>query len=209
MSSAASPLVTPEEYLELERAAETKSEYHDGEIVAMSGGTGPHSLLAMNLGSELRQRLKGRPCLVFNSDMKVWIGVRRHFFYPDLSGLCGQPLYHDEMHDVLVNPSFVVEVLSPKTEAYDRGKKLARYMALPSLVEIALVSQEDLRVDKYTRQPDGIWRFDVLSGNDAVARFESVDCNVPLRDFYEGVELEPPTPPPPWSAARIREDDPL
>jgi Uma2 family endonuclease len=208
MSSAASPLFTPEEYLELERAAETKSEYHDGEIVAMAGGTGPHSLLAMKLGSELTQRLKGRPCLVFNSDMKVWVGERRHFFYPDLSGLCGQPQYHDEMRDVLVNPSFIVEVLSPKTEGYDRGKKLARYMALPSLVELALVNQDEVRVDKYTRQPDGIWRFDSFAGLDAVVQFQSVGCDVPLRDFYAGVELAPLTLPP-WSAARLREDEPL
>lgn len=209
MSSAASPLVPPEEYLELERAAETKSEYHDGEIFAVAGGPGPHSLLAMNLGSELTQRLKGSPCLVFNSDMKVWIEETRRFLYPDLSGLCGQPLYRDGTRDVLTNPTFVIEVLSPKSEGYDRGKKLALYMAHPAISEIALVSQEEVRVEKYTRQPDGIWRFEVSVGMDGTTRFESVGCEVPLRDSYEGVELAPPSPPPPWSAARIREDEPL
>ena len=194
MSSAAFPLLTPEEYLAVEREAETRSEYHDGEVVAMAGGTGPHSLLAMNLGSELRQQLKGRSCLVFNSDMKVWIDATRRFLYPDLSGLCGEPLYRDGVRDVLTNPAFVVEVLSAKTEAYDRGRKLALYMALPAVQEIALVSQDEVRVEKYTRQPDGIWRFEAYAGLDAVARFESVGCDVALRDFYEGVELAPPPP---------------
>jgi Uma2 family endonuclease len=189
MSSTATPLLTPEEYLELEREAETKSEYHDGIVVAMAGGTGPHSLLAVKLGSELNQRLKGRRCLVFNSDMKVWIEATRRFLYPDLSGLCGQPLYRDGVRDVLTNPTFVVEVLSPKTEAYDRGKKLALYMALPAIMEIVLVSQEEARVDTFFRQTDGIWGLEVYSGMDAVMRLRSVELDLPLRDFYEGVEL--------------------
>lgn len=91
MSSLARDHMTPEEYLAFERAADTKHEYHDGVVVAMAGGGMPHSALAMKLGSELTQRLKGRQCTVFNSDMKVWTGESRHFFYPDLSGLCGQP----------------------------------------------------------------------------------------------------------------------
>lgn len=191
MSSLASPVLTSEEYLAFERAAETKSEYHDGTIVSMPGGTAPHSLLAMKLGSELTQRLKGQPCPVFNSDMRVWVEPVRRFLYPDLSGLCGQPQYLDSTRDVLLNPTFVVEVLSPKTEAYDRGKKLAFYMELPSVQEVLLVSQDELRVEKYSRQPDGIWRFEIASGTDAIVRLESVKCEVPLRDFYEGVELAP------------------
>lgn len=179
----------------MERAAPTKSEYHDGEIVAMAGGTGPHSLLALNLGSELRQRLKSRSCFVFNSDMKVWVESTRRFLYPDLSGLCGQPQYRDASSDVLLNPAFVIEVLSPKTEAYDRGKKLALYMAQPGIREIVLVSQDEVRVEKYSRETDGIWRFQSFAGSDATLRLESVDCTVPLRDFYDGIELPPATEP--------------
>lgn len=191
MSSAASPLLAPEQYLALEREAETKSEYHDGTIVAMAGGTAPHSLLAVKVASELTHRLKGRACLVFNSDMRLWIDSVRRFLYPDVSGLCGQPQYLDGTRDVLLNPTFVVEVRSPRTEAYDRGKKLAYYMALPSIGEVLLVSQDELRVEKYARQPDGIWRFESAAGFDAILRLESVNCEVPLRDFYEGVELAP------------------
>ena len=205
MSSLAKNHMTPEEFLAFERAAATKHEYHDGVVVAMAGGGTPHSLLAVNLASELRQHLKGRGCLVFNSDMKVWTGQSRHYFYPDLSGLCGQPQAHDEARDVLLNPTFIVEVLSPKTEGYDRGKKLAVYMSLPSVVEIVLVAQDDVRVDKYTRQPDGIWRFDGYSGMDAVVPFVSVQCDIRLGDFYEGVELLPLVEP---GLLRFREDEP-
>ena len=205
MSSLAKDYLTPEEFLSFERAAETKHEYYDGVVVAMAGGGMSHSELAMKLGSELTQRLKGRSCTVFNSDMKVWTGESRHYFYPDLSGLCGQPQAHDEVRDVLLNPTFIVEVLSPKTEAFDRGKKLARYMSLPSVVEIVLVAQDDIRVDKYTRQPDGIWRFDGYSGAEAVVTFVSVQCDIRLGDFYEGVELLPLVEP---GLLRFGEDEP-
>lgn len=96
-------------------------------------------------------------------------------------------------------------MLSPKTEGYDRGKKLAKYMTLASVSEIVLVAQDDIRVDKYTRQPDGIWRFEVHSGPEAVLSFGSVQCDVRLGDFYEGVELLPLVEPGPL---RFREDEP-
>jgi Uma2 family endonuclease len=123
--------------------------------------------------------------------MKVWVESTRRFLYPDLSGLCGQPQYRDAVGDVLLNPTFVIEVLSPKTEAYDRGKKLALYMAQPGIQEILLVSQEEIRVEKYSREADGIWRFQSFAGPEARLRLDSVDCEVPLRDFYDGVELMP------------------
>ena len=205
MSSLATSRMTPEEFLAFERAAATKHEYYDGVVVAMAGGGPAHSRLAVQLGSELWQKLKSRSCSVFNSDMKVWTGASRHYFYPDLSGLCGQPQTHDEAQDVLLNPAFIVEVLSPKTEAFDRGKKLASYMSLKSVIEIVLVAQDEVRVDKYTRQPDGIWRFDGYSGMDAVVPFVSVQCDIRLGDFYEGVELLPLAEP---GLPRFREDEP-
>jgi len=202
MSDAARPFVTPQEYLALERAAELKSEYHDGRIVAMAGGTGPHSLLAVGLASALRRLAQLRGCWVFNSDMKVRINENNRYVYPDLSGLCGRPEYLDDARDVLVNPAFVIEVLSKNTEAYDRGRKLAIYMALPSVVEIALVSLVELRVDKYTRQPDGIWRFDGYSGAESAVPFASLGGAVTLGEVYADIELEPLPPEP--GTERIR-----
>ena len=196
MSQAAQSLLTADEYLAAERAAETKSEYHDGQIFAMAGGTAPHAELAMNFGAELRARSKGGPCRIYSSDMRIAIPGERSFVYPDVSGLCVEPRFRDETRDVLLNPSFVVEVLSPSTEGYDRGRKLAIYMGVPSSVEIVLVSQDQVRVDKYTRQPEGIWCFDVLAGREATVRFESLDCEIALAEFFDGVELAPLPPAP-------------
>lgn len=196
MSSAAAPLMTPEEFLTFEREAEAKHEYHDGIVTAMAGGTGPHAELAMRFGSELCQRIKGGPCRIYSSDMKVWIASLRKYLYPDISGLCGESQFQNETRDVLLNPAFVVEILSRTTEAYDRGRKLSYYMEVPSVQEILLVSQEEWRVDKYTRQADGIWRFEAFAGTDAVLPVLSIDGQIPLRDFYAGVELDPPSPSP-------------
>jgi Uma2 family endonuclease len=202
MSLAASTMsLSVEQYLAAERVAETKSEFHDGQMFAMAGGTGLHSQLAAALTRELGNLAKAKGCTVFNSDMKVRVSKNNRVLYPDVSGLCARPEYLDETHDVLLNPSFIVEVLSKSTEAFDRGRKLALYMALPSVVEIALVSVVEVRVDKYTRQPDGIWRFDGYSGLECEVPFTSLGCAVPLREVYAGVELEPPGPEP--GAARL------
>ena len=186
------PPVSIEQYLAIERSAENKSEYHDGRIVAMAGGTGPHSQLAVRIAGALDRATAGRGCHVFNSDMKLRIRENNRVCYPDISGLCGRPEYLDETRDVFLNPSFIVEVLSRSTEAFDRGRKLALYMALPSVIEIALVSVEEVRVDKYTRQPDGIWRFDAYSGTESEVPFSSLRCGVSLREAYDGVDLDPP-----------------
>ena len=197
MSAAAkTPYLSPEEYLAIERSALAKSEYHDGRVVAMAGGTGPHSLVAAAFTRELGNFAKAKGCFVFNSDMKLRINENNRFCYPDVSGLCGRPEYHDETRDVLLNPSFIVEVLSKSTEAFDRGRKLALYMALPSVVEIALVSVVEVRVDKYTRQPDGIWRFDGYSALESQVPFASLGCEISLGEVYAGVELDPPGPEP-------------
>ena len=193
MSQAAQPLFTPEEYLARERVAETRSEYHEGTVFAMAGGTALHAELAATFIRELGARSKGGPCRIYSSDMRVASG-ERDFVYPDVSGLCAEPRFRDDTRDVLLNPGFVVEVLSPSTEAYDRGRKLAIYMAVPSIVEIVLVSQDQVRVDKYTRLPEGIWRFDVLEGRESRVRFESLGCEIVLADFFDGVELAPLPP---------------
>ena len=190
------PPLSAEEYLALERVAQTKSEYHDGRILAMAGGTGPHAQIAAAFTGELHHFAKAKGCTVFSSDMKLRISENNRVCYPDVSGLCGRPEYLDDTRDVLLNPSFIIEVLSKSTEAFDRGRKLALYMALPSVVEIALVSVVEVRVDKYTRQPDGIWRFDGYSGPESHVPFASLGCEISLGEVYAGVELDPPGPEP-------------
>ena len=185
-----------EQYLTAERSAETKSEFHDGKVFAMAGGTGPHSQIAVKLAGALDRTTAARGCHIFNSDMKVRVAPGNRVCYPDVSGLCGRPEYLDDARDVLLNPSLIIEVLSKSTEAFDRGRKLALYMAMPSVVEIVLVSVVEVRVDKYTRQPDGIWRFDGFPGVECDVPFSSLGCAVSLREAYAGVELDPPGPEP-------------
>ena len=185
-----------EEYLAAERVAETKHEFHGGKVLARASDNSTHSQIAVRFMTELRQLAKAGGCHIFNSDLRVHIPASNRVLYPDVSGLCGRPEYLNETRDVLLNPSFIIEVLSKSTEAFDRGRKLALYMALPSVVEIALVSIVEVRVDKYTRQPDGIWRFDGYSGPECEVPLTSLGCAVSLREVYAGVELDPLGPEP-------------
>src|SRR5258706_4855912 len=195
MSAQSAPLLTPEQYLEIERAAETKSEYHDGQMYAMSGGTRRHSLLAMNFGAELRQALKHRQCFVFTSDLRVG-AHRRSYMYPDLSVVCGESLVEGAFDDILSNPTVLVEVLSKSSEAYDRGFKFNRYRTIDSLAEYVLVSQDEARVQVFKRQPSGQWLMTDYSCLGSSCRLESLDCSLPLAEIYERVDFpDPPVNP--------------
>jgi Uma2 family endonuclease len=126
---------TPEEYLALERKAEYKSEYVDGEIFAMSGASEPHNVIAGNIFASLHTQFRGRPCRAYTSDMRVHVRPGKAYTYPDVVAVCGEPLFHDTYKDMLVNPTVIVEVLSPSTEAYDRGDNSLRYRQLASIQE--------------------------------------------------------------------------
>ena len=131
-----------DDWLAAERAApEGRSEYADGEIFAMSGGSERHNLIATNIVRELGNQFKGRPCYVYASDMKVRIASAKVGAYPDVMAICGERQFYDERRDMVVNPTLIVEVLSDSTEAYDRGDKFAHYRSLPSLKSYLLISQ--------------------------------------------------------------------
>jgi Uma2 family endonuclease len=188
MSAAAKTRYTPEQYLELERKAPYKSEYYDGYIYAMSGASREHNLATGNLSGELRSRLKGRPCEVYASDMRVWIGATRSYTYPDVVVVCGEPRFEDREVDSLLNPTVVVEVLSPSTEKYDRGKKFDQYRRLDSLREYVLVAQDEVFVVHYARRGDE-WVLSDLDRREDVLRLESIDCAVPLIEIYERIQF--------------------
>jgi Uma2 family endonuclease len=128
--------ITPEQYLELERAAEFKSEYYDGEMFAMAGGRAGHNLIIGNVIGSLYQQFRSQPCRVYPSDMRTRVGSNRRYAYPDVVVVCGEPVYLDEVQDALLNPTLSVEVLSPSTEKFDRGRKLAYYRSIESLTII-------------------------------------------------------------------------
>jgi len=140
--------LTESEYLERERLADYKSEFFDGEVFAMSGGTPPHSQIAANLISEFNSKLKGRPCVVYTSDLRLKVEATGLLTYPDFSVICGPLQFAEGTDDTVVNPRLVGEVLSDSTEAYDRGKKFENYRQMPSLREYLLVSQKEARIEQ-------------------------------------------------------------
>lgn len=191
MATAALTYYTPEEYLALERHAEFKSEYIDGEIVAMTGATIRHNAIAGSFLVALYTRLRGGPCRVFGSDLRVQIAGGRRYTYPDLLAYCGDPKTVDASLDTLTNPVLIVEVLSPSTEAYDRGQKFTYYRSIESLQEYVLVAQDRMMVERFVRHGD-LWVFSAFSGLDAEVELTSVGCSIPLREIYENVEFPAP-----------------
>ena len=188
MATAALTHYTPEEYLALERNAEFRSEYLDGRIVAMTGATAPHNTITGNVHAELRQRFRGRACRAFIADMRVQIRGGRQYVYPDVVAVCGEPRFMDGTLDTLTNPSLIVEVLSPGTEAYDRGEKFQHYRSIESLQEYVLVAQDRVLVERFVRGGD-FWTLSTLSDLDHSLELASVECTLPLREIYENVGL--------------------
>jgi Uma2 family endonuclease len=189
MSSAAlKTRYTPEQYLTLERKAPFKSEYHDGCIHAMSGASREHNLAAGNIFREISTQFKDRPCEVYVSDMRVRVNPTGLYTYPDVVAVCGEPQFEDSELDTLLNPTLIVEVLSPSTEAYDRGEKFADYRRLASLKEYVLVSQDRVRVERYVRQGDE-WLLTELSRLEDSLRLASIRCDVALSEIYRKIQL--------------------
>jgi len=177
------------DYLALERAAETKSEFFDGEIFAMAGTTKNHARIVMNFGGELRSRLKGRTCEPFATDLRVKVEANGLYTYPDLVVVCGEQQFEDDHLDTLLNPTLIVEVLSETTERYDRVKKFDLYRALPSLQEYVLVSQSEPRVEQFLRQPEGGWHLLITTDPTAFVNLTSIACEIPFAEIYERVDF--------------------
>lgn len=182
---------TESEYLAREREAETKSEYFQGEIFAMAGGSPAHSIIAMNISISLGSQLRKKPCTAYTSDMRVKIAAIRKYCYPDVSVVCGKPEYEkDVFGESLLNPTLIVEVTSPSSADYDRGTKFAHYRALPSLKEYALVDSECVSVEVFSKQPNGKWLLSEYKSLSESALLESIDCALPLAELYEKTEIQ-------------------
>lgn len=191
---------TVEEYLRLDNESDEKHEYWDGfivplsQLIAMAGGTFEHSLITTNFTSALNARLKGGPCRVMGSDLRIKVPRSPFYLYPDASVICDPPLFDPQAggRTTVLNPRVAVEVLSPSTEAYDRGKKLQRYLQIPSLEEYVLIAQAEPSIDTYFRHPDGSWTFSVAYGLDATVTLRSLGVSVPLGEVYANVDFPPP-----------------
>lgn len=195
MSAQPQPRVTAADYLAYDRAAVERSEFLDGEIIALSRAGRRHNLIVTNLIGELRQALKGKLCEVYPSDMRVHVAETGGYVYPDVSVICGEPGFEDGAFDVLLNPILVIEVLSPSTELYDRGRKFAHYRMPGSLEAYLLVSQDEARLELFRRQRDGDdWLFHEAIGRHADLTIDVVGCSLALEEVYDKVSFPPPEP---------------
>lgn len=183
--------LTPAEYITLERKAvpdadTVRSEYVKGKIIAMSGASFAHNLITANIAAGLHTRLKGSGCVVFVSDMRISVPPARSYFYPDVGVICEEPRFEDDVFDTLLNPKVIVEVLSPATEAYDRGEKRLYYLQLQSLEEYILVSQDRVNIERYIRKPDE-WTYTYFQELAQQLPLTSIQCELPLQEIYEHV----------------------
>lgn len=183
MSTLAKTFSTPEDYLAIERKAEQKSEYYDGQMFAMSGVSRQHDRIEGQLYLLVGNHLRGRDCEWFTSAMRL-LTPTGLFTYPDMSVVCGEAQFTDSSVDTLTNPVLLVEVLSPITEAYDRGRKAAWYRAIPSLREYLLIAQDCPEVDLFRRGQDGVWTVLDAAGLDASIELVSIGCTLRLRELY-------------------------
>ena len=177
---------TAEDYLKLERSVPYKSEFYDGQINAMTGANRKHNLITVNIAGELCSQLKKRPCEAYINDMRVKAAEAPSYHYPDITVVCGKPQFEDGQMDTLLNPTLLIEVLSPSTEAYDRGGKFARYRKIPTLREYLLVTQDQPSIERYQRQGD-VWILSEAVGLEASVTLESIDCVLSLREVYDKV----------------------
>ncbi|HWF10304.1 MAG TPA: Uma2 family endonuclease [Bryobacteraceae bacterium] len=189
MSAHPIPQLSPERYLEIERGNDFRSEYYDGQMHAMSGGTVAHSMLITAMGSVLRSALRNGPCRVAVSDLLVRVSAGGPFVYPDVSVTCGEMKLADDRRDVLLNPTAIVEILSKSTEAHDRGRKFSYYRQIESLQEYILVSQSEPRIETFLRELDGRWTMTEYTGTDATCVCRSTNREIPLAEIYESVPL--------------------
>ena len=194
--AATPPRMTYDEYVAWEQTQTERHEFHDGEVLAMSGASHDHGCIAANCTGSLWQRLKGRGCRISDGSTRVRQVQLRRYVYPDLSVVCEEPQYDrtSPRRLTLLNPLLVLEVLSPSTEAYDRGEKFQYYRRIASLREFVLAAQDRPNVEVFSLSDTGLWAIAAYDGLDAVAKLRSLDVDLPLAEIYADVPLPAGTP---------------
>jgi len=183
-------LVTPAEYLTFERASDTKHEYIDGQVYAMSGASRAHSLIAGSVSHALYPQLRAAGCNIFSGDMRVQVAAAGWYTYPDLVIACQDQHFGDAEVDTLLNPIVLIEILSPSTEKYDRGEKFARYQQLASLQEYLMIAQDQRQIEHYVRQPDQQWRLSAFTQADQMVELASVSSRLLVAQAYELITFD-------------------
>jgi Uma2 family endonuclease len=181
------PLLSPQEYLARERAADFRSEYFRGEIFAMAGARFEHTRIKDNVGRHAGNQLEKSPCQIVTSDLRVKVSATGLYTYPDGVIFCDEPQFEDVVRDTLLNPRTIIEVLSDSTEKYDRGAKFEHYQQVPSVQEYVLISQDRPLVERFVRHVDGNWLYTSVAGLAESFAFASVPVQIPLAEIYRGV----------------------
>jgi Uma2 family endonuclease len=194
MSSQPKSYLTPEQYLEIERKADFKSEYYNGEMFAMSGARVAHVRIVTHAIRELAQQLRNQTCEPFSSEMRVQVANTGLYTYPDIVVVCGEPEFRDDSFDTLLNPTVIVEVLSESTQLYDREQKFELYRSIESLKEYLMISSLRVSAELYTRQSSGGWLFTSQTNLQDSIDLESIGCHLLLADLYEKVAFSPSSP---------------
>lgn len=182
--------MTEAEYLAFERQSEIKHQFIDGEIYAMSGASEDHNLVVGNILASVRPQIRGKKCKIYPSDMKVRTPATGSYTYPDVTVVCGESQFDDKQKDVLLNPTVIIEVLSPSTEGFDRGLKFQRYREIDSLQEYILIAQDSPHIERFLRQGNGQWLLSEADGLDASLELTSIGCTLKLEEVYEQVSFE-------------------
>lgn len=182
--------LTPEEYLNIERNAEFKSEYYNGEMFALAGASYIHNKISSNIHVSLANQQKGKTCQVFQSDLKIREKISGLFTYPDVVVICGEPEFYDEEKDVVVNPAVIIEVLSKSTETYDRGFKFELYRRIETLKDYFMVSQDKISVEYYSRNADNSWILKEYNDLNQSIDIKSIGCILELKEVYYKVDLK-------------------
>jgi Uma2 family endonuclease len=192
MSALPQPRYSVEEYIELDKNSEGRYEYFDGVVVELSGASLSHNRIVRNLIRNLENQLDGSDCEVLPADMRLKVPAAFPYRYPDVVVVCGEPMI-EEMQglDLLVNPLLIIEVLSPTTEAYDRGLKFSAYQTIASFREYLLAAQDRPHVVQYVRQPNDKWLRSEVAGLDGELTLETINCTLPLREIYQRVTFQP------------------
>jgi Uma2 family endonuclease len=189
--------LTSSEYLRIERAAENRSEYFNGEMFAMAGNSPRHSLIASNINGLFWSQLRDRRCVAYDRNLRIRVPSSGLYTYSDVVVVCGPLEFDDDRKDTIVNPTLIVEILSPTTEAYDRGQKFDQYRQLASLRDYLLVSQKEASVERRAKNADGTWTPIEIASLEGTVACESIDASLPLSEIYRGVEFSVSLPNPP------------
>ena len=181
---------TPEEYLALEEAAIDKSEYHDGEIVPMTGGTTNHNSIIINLIANLKFSLRGKDYTLFTSDVRLWIPLTRRYVYPDIMVIQGEPVYQENNKTIVTNPMVIIEILSNSTKDYDRGSKFLAYRSIPEFREYILIDQYSYHIEQFAKNSNRKWELTEYDSEESVLTLESIEFQITLKDIYERINFE-------------------